>query len=120
MRAAPKLRYCGVALAWLLSLQAAGFTLQPVQSSASCCCARAQEHCHCPVCAHAREVTQPQPSARSCGEPGSPARDPAPRPFLAHSFEAAAFVPPSSPQPQAPPPPGGGDAPEVPTPPPLA
>ena len=113
-------RWASVGLAWLLSLQAAGFALQPIAAAASCCCARSTEHCRCAACSHARELSQPQSSARSCGEPGSPAESPAPRPFLAARLpHAPAAV--SSPTPlQTPPPLPGRGPPEVPTPPPLA
>ena len=119
MRSGRRMRWASVWLAWLLSLQAAGFALQP-SAVADCCCAHLDERCSCPVCSHARELVQPQSIARSCGEPGSPAESPAPRPFLARVLSIAPAVAAAPATPRQPPLLPDRDPPEVPTPPPLA
>jgi hypothetical protein len=120
-----RIRWASLGVAFLLSWHAAVFAVP--EAAASCCCKHnGEKHdgeperlCHCPVCTHARESAQAQPSLRGCGSHAAPSLVSAPQPFLAHLLLPVLSAPRSvrvaDPEPAAPDP----DSPEVPTPPPL-
>lgn len=115
-------RLVGLVAACLVSWQAVGILPALSRTSPACCCLRllAQKRT-CPVCKHAKEVESGQPLLKTCGlhDPTSTPRAfflPAtPAPIVGKVLAAKQPLPEDEVAPLAP-----AEAPDVPTPPPLA
>lgn len=104
----------------LLALSVSAPGLLGPGTAPSCCCAHAEQNCHCPVCEHARELESGQRHLKSCRAGAGNAISltaisvalPPP-----HAEEVVAYQPAPRGEPALPPDPLQR---EVPTPPPLA